>query len=383
MRIASALIPAAGLGKRFGKGSNKVFSVIAGKPILAHTISVFEACKAVNEIVLVTGIQELEAAGDLVSRFGFQKVRHIVPGGDHRQDSVNQGLEMVTGEVVAIHDAARPMVTCEIIERSIDEARNTGACIAAVPVVDTIKSIRSDLTVEGTVDRSNLYAVQTPQTFQTDLIRRAFKLAFEDNFYATDDAALVERMGYRVSIVPGSYDNIKITTPADMELAIMKLGGGETRTGMGFDVHTLVEGRKLVLGGVEIPYEMGLLGHSDADVILHAIADACLGAAAMGDIGRHFPDTDPKYKDISSVILLKHVADILAADGWRTVNVDATLAAQKPKIAQYVPNMISIIAKCLGIDVNRVSIKATTTEELGYIGRGEGMACWAVVNVSR
>jgi len=383
LATATALIPAAGRGERFGRGANKIFAVIAGKPILAHTLSVFEACPAINNIVLVTGRQDIEAAGDLVGRFGFGKVTHIVVGGARRQDSVSLGLAKVTGEIVAIHDAVRPMVTREIIERSIEEAARTGACVAAVPVIDTIKSAAPDKTVTGTVDRSDLYVVQTPQTFRTELIKEAFARALAEGFHATDDAALVERVGRKVSIVPGSYDNIKITTPADMELAALKLGGGETRTGFGYDVHALAKGRKLVLGGVQIPYELGLQGHSDADVIAHAISDALLGAVSMGDIGRHFPDTDPKYKGISSLELLARVGEMLASDGWKIVSIDATLAAEKPKIAQYVPTMISCIAECLGIDQGRVSIKGTTTEKLGFVGRGEGMACWAVASVSR
>lgn len=357
--------------------------MIAGKPVLAHTLSVFETCDAINEIVLVTGRRDIEAAGNLVGRFGFAKVAHIVPGGASRQDSVSLGLEKVAGDIVAIHDAARPMITCEIIERSIAEASRTGACIAAVPVIDTIKSAAPDKTVTGTVDRSDLYSVQTPQTFRTELIREAFARALADGFHATDDAALVERMGRKVSIVPGSYDNIKITTPADIELATMKLGGGETRTGFGYDVHALVSGRKLMLGGIEIPYELGLQGHSDADVILHAISDALLGAVSMGDIGRHFPDTDPKYKGISSLRLLGCVGEMLSRDGWKIISIDATLAAEKPKIAGYVADMISRIAQCLGIEESRVSIKGTTTEKLGFVGRCEGMACQAVASVSR
>jgi len=383
LTTATALIPAAGRGERFGRATNKVFALVAGKPILAHTLSVFEACEAINEIVLVIGRRDIEAAGDLVGRFGFAKVTHIVPGGAQRQDSVRLGLREVSGDIVAIHDAARPMVTREIIEQSIQEAERTGACIAAVGVIDTIKSASPDKVVTGTVDRSDLYAVQTPQTFRTELIREAFERAFADGFHATDDAALVERMGRKVSIVPGSYDNIKITTPADLQLATLKLGGGEIRTGFGYDVHALAKGRRLVLGGVEIPCEMGLAGHSDADVILHAIADALLGAAAMGDIGRHFPDTDPKYQGISSLKLLAAVGELLTNEGWKIVSIDATLAAERPKIAGYVPGMISVIARRLGIDEGRVSIKGTTTEKLGFVGRGEGMACQAVANLSR
>jgi len=383
LRKASAIIPAAGRGKRFGKPTNKVFCDVAGKPILAHTLSVFESCEAIDEVVLVVSEAEVDNASDLVKRFGFSKVRAIVPGGDQRQDSVSRGLDKVRQDIVAIHDAARPMVTCEIIERSIDEAIRTGACITAVPVIDTIKSASDEREITGTVDRSNLFAVQTPQTFQTELIRSAYKQAYIDGIYATDDAALVERLGYKVTIVQGSYDNIKITTQSDLDLASRKLGGGEVRTGFGFDVHAFADGRKLFLGGVEIEHEKGLAGHSDADVVLHAIADACLGATALGDIGRHFPDSDPQYKGISSLKLLSRVGEIVSKEGWHVVNVDAVVVCERPKIASHVPEMVRRIAESLDLDLSRVSVKGTTTEGLGFTGRGEGIGCYAVVNVAR
>ncbi len=355
---------------------------MAARPILAHTLSVFEQCDAVDEVIVVTGEQDTKAAGEIVGRFAFAKVKAIVPGGAHRQDSVRNGLEKITGDVVAIHDAARPLVRCGIIERSIDEARRTGACIAAVPVIDTIKRV-ADGVVGATVDRSNLYAVQTPQTFRTDLLRDAYARAYADGVYATDDAALVERLGAKVSIVPGSYDNIKMTTPEDLDLISMKLGAGETRTGFGYDVHAFAEGRKLFLGGVEIEHDKGLLGHSDADVVIHAIADACLGAASLGDIGRHFPDSDPQYKGISSLKLLARVGEILANEGWRVVSVDATVVCQRPKIAPHVALMAQRIAEALGTDPSRISVKGTTTEGLGFEGRGEGIGCYAVATISR
>lgn len=379
---ACALIPAAGRGERFGKGINKVFAEIAGKPVLAHTLSVFESCDAIGEIIIVTGKDDIEAVGKLVDRFGFKKVTHIVAGGRERQDSVRSGLEKVTCDVVAIHDAARPMVTCAIIERSIEEALKSGACVAAVPVIDTIKKAKGK-TVSGTVDRTNLYSIQTPQTFKTDLIRKAYEQAYAEGIYATDDAALVERVGEKVTIVEGSYDNIKITTPSDIELASMKLGAQEQRTGIGFDVHALVEGRKLILGGVEIPYEKGLAGHSDADVLVHAIMDALLGAAALGDIGRHFPDSDPIYKGISSLKLMGHVGGLLTQHGWKIINIDAVVICEQPKISVHVPVMVGNIAKCLNIDPGRISIKGTTTEKLGYTGRGEGIASQAVAVIGK
>lgn len=381
MMRACALIPAAGRGERFGRPTNKVFAEIAGKPILAHTLSVFESCEAIGEIIIVAGKNEIEAVGELVDRFGFGKVTHIVAGGKERQDSVRQGLEKVSSEIVAIHDAARPMVTCEIIDRSIKEAQRSGACIAAVPMIDTIKSATPECIVTDTIDRSNLYSIQTPQTFRTDLIRGAYEQAYIDGFYATDDSALVERLGKQVTIVRGSYDNVKITTPSDMELASMRLGGRMHRTGIGFDVHALVEGRKLTLGGVAIPYEKGLAGHSDADVLVHAVMDALLGAAALGDIGRHFPDSDPAYMDISSMKLLSHVAKLLAKDGWHITNIDAVVICEQPKISPHVENMVKGIAKCLQIEPGCISIKGTTTEKLGYTGRSEGIACQAIATL--
>ena len=382
MKRISVLIPAAGRGERFGSGANKVFATIAGKPILAHTLSVFESCDAVDEIIIVVGENEIEVADKIVGHFGFTKVRGIIAGGSQRQDSVRNGLAEVTGDIVAIHDGARPMITHKIIIDSISKASEMGACIAAVPVIDTIKSACADGIVKDTIDRSNLYAVQTPQTFRVDLIRKAYEHAYAQDFYATDDAALVERLGEKVAIVQGSYDNIKITTPSDVDLACAKLGGGETRTGIGFDVHAFAENRKLVLGGVEIEHEKGLLGHSDADVMLHAIADACLGAAALGDIGKHFPDTDPQYKGISSLKLLSHVTDLISKEGWKVVNIDAVLACEKPKISSHVPEMVRKISESLRTDPSRVSVKGTTTERLGFTGRGEGIACYAIAVLS-
>jgi len=400
---ASALIAAAGSGERLGRGVNKAFVEVAGRPILAHTLAVFEACDAVDEIVIVTGERDMEAASELVRRFGFAKVAAVAAGGEHRQDSVRNGLGKANRDIIAIHDAARPMVTCEIIESSINKAAEMGACVAAVPVIDTIKFVSGGI-VGSTIDRTSLYLVQTPQTFRADIICRAYEAAYRDGVYATDDAALVERLGEPVAIVEGSYDNIKITTPSDLAIAQCRivnclsptplaLSSAEergayrraagVRIGLGMDVHVFAEGRRLILGGVEIPHDRGLAGHSDADVVLHAIADALLGAAALGDIGAHFPDTDPAYKGISSLTLLARVRDLLAQAGYSIVNIDTVVICERPKIAPHSEEMRRRIADCLGIDASCVSIKATTTERLGFLGRGEGIACEAVAVVLR
>jgi 2-C-methyl-D-erythritol 4-phosphate cytidylyltransferase / 2-C-methyl-D-erythritol 2,4-cyclodiphosphate synthase len=375
-------LPAAGRGQRFGKPGNKVFEILGSKPIIAYSLQVFQDLQEIDEIVLVTGKNDVETADNIVRRFGFSKVSAIVVGGNERQDSVRIGLEHISGEIVAIHDAARPLIDGESIRRSIEAAREHGAAIVAVPVIDTIKSSGEGF-VTGTEDRSRLVSVQTPQTFRTDLIRKAHDRALSESFYSTDDSALVEWIGEKVAIVDGSYDNIKITTPSDMRVVLTRLDLVETRTGIGYDVHRLVEGRELVLGGVHIEHEKGLLGHSDADVLLHALSDALLGAAGLGDIGRHFPDTDMSYKGISSLKLLDRVRDLLVSDSWELVNTDIVLVCQKPKIAGFVDEMISNIAKVLRTETSRINIKGTTTEGLGFTGREEGIACYATVSIKK
>lgn len=382
MMKASALIPAAGSGERLGRKINKVFCEICGKPILAYTLAAFESCSAVEEIVLVVRGEDVSAAQDVRARFGFTKVRHIVRGGKERQDSVAAGLDAVSNEIVVIHDAARPFVTEDLILRTIEEAARSGACIAAVPVIDTVKRV-SDGRVVETLDRTDLYAVQTPQTFRTSLIKDAYVQAQRSGLRATDDSALVELLGRSVTVVQGSYDNLKITTPADLELASARLAGSEIRTGIGYDVHRFAKGRKLFLGGVEIPFESGLEGHSDADVLTHAIMDALLGAAGLGDIGRHFPDSDERYKNISSLVLLEDVRQKLEGAGWTVVSVDAVVVCEKPKIADLADAISERIGRMLGVEPSRVSVKGTTTEGLGFTGRGEGIACQAIATIRR
>jgi len=288
--------------------------------------------------------------------------------------------------IVAIHDGARPLVTHDIIRASIASARENGAAIAAVPVIDTIKA-STDGFVGTTIDRSELYAVQTPQTFRVSTIKSAYEQAYEDGFLGTDDAFLVERLGLPVAVVAGSYENLKITTPPDIILAeaIMRhrheSQNGPTampRIGHGYDIHQFAPGRRLYLGGIEFPGEEGLLGHSDADVMLHAIADAILGAAALDDIGHLFPNTDPAYKDASSLILLAKVGEVVRERGWRIGNIDVTLIGERPRIAGHTSAMKEKIATALSISPDQLSIKATTAEGLGAIGQGLGIECHAV-----
>lgn len=386
MAGTSALIPASGLGRRLNSPpqAGKAFAVIGGEPLISHALRAFQDCPQVDEIVLVVRRDEIASARELVESRGFSKVKSITPGGEVRQDSVRNGLAEVSpdSEIIAIHDGARPLVTQEIIASTIEAADTDGAAIAAVPVIDTIKSSLDGVFVTSTLDRQTLYAVQTPQTFQRSIITEAYGRAYADCYYGTDDASLVERLGIPVRIVRGSYENIKVTTPTDLRIAESLLRQSAIRIGHGYDVHRFSPGRKLFLGGVEFPGD-GLLGHSDADVLLHAVADAVLGAAGAGDIGHLFPDTDPAYKNARSMDLLATVGEVVGKLGWAVGNIDVTLIAQKPKIAGHTPTMQANIARALGIDPRQVSVKGKTAEGLGPIGESLGIECHAVALLIR
>lgn len=367
----TAIVVAAGRGTRFGGDLPKQFLKIGGETVLEKAVAAFEAHPAVDQIAVVTGGDFIMLCEDLCSK--FTKVKRILPGGAQRQDSVYEGLKTVTEGLVLIHDGARPFVTGKVIDRVLEGAYNQGACVPCVAVKDTVRQAAGGSS--RTLDRSTLFSVQTPQGFEVCLLKEAFAKAFEEGFSGTDDASLVERLGHPVALAEGDYANIKITTREDLPEEDKKM---DMRVGCGYDVHQLVEDRKLILGGVEIPHTKGLLGHSDADVLIHALMDAILGAAAMGDIGKHFPDSDQQYKGISSMKLLEHVKTLISDAGYTVGNVDVTVMAQKPKIASYIPQMKSNIAETLGIEIERVNVKGTTTEKLGFVGREEGIAAEAV-----
>lgn len=372
-RKIAVIIAAAGQGKRLGSDTPKQYLKIAGEPILVKTVRAFCNNDRVDYVFIVTNKDYIGHCEQLINEYDLDKVVSVVEGGKERQDSVYQALQQINRkrpgvEYVLVHDAARPFVSQETINYVIEAAVGVGAAIACVPVKDSIRQGTSE--ESRNVERSNLYNVQTPQGFKKSVLIEAYEKAFADKYYGTDDASLVERIGQPVELVIGQYDNIKITTKEDMPM--------ENRIGTGFDVHALVEGRPLIMGGVNIPFEKGLDGHSDADVLIHALMDALLGAAALGDIGRHFPDTDPQYKGISSVKLLEHVAGLLEDEFYKIGNVDITLMAQRPKIKPYIDDMRKIIAETLDVDISRINIKGTTTEKLGFVGREEGIAAQAV-----
>ena len=373
---AAAIISAGGSGKRMGAPVPKQFLKMGGKTILETSVDKFMDADIFDEVIVVIPESYLEFCCRLfcAGRYEASGIK-VISGGSERQDSVEKAISTLSDmgfeaeDMVLIHDGVRPYVTKETILAVAAAAYADGAAIAAVPTKDTIRHID-----QGTLDRSKLYNVQTPQGFKYGIIKEAFEKAGRESFVGTDDASLVERLGKPVTLVMGSHDNVKITTPEDLENTM--------RVGTGFDVHRLVEGRKLILGGVDIPYEKGLLGHSDADVLIHALMDAMLGAAALGDIGKLFPDNDPAYEGASSIKLLEKVTSLINDMGYALENADVTVICERPKLAGHIEEMRANIAAATGTAKEKISVKATTTEKLGFTGRGEGIAAEAVVIIN-
>ena len=380
-KTISAVLVAAGSSTRMG--FDKLSFDLGGETVLHRSIRAFDQCPQIGEIVLVAGKNRAFVEQQAV---GCTKPVQIVAGGATRAESAKNGVLAAHGELVAVHDAARPFVSPAVIAAVLKAAARCGAAAPAVPVKDTIKqavpgdgkTVPEACLVHSTPDRSTLYAVQTPQCFdRTQYLAALQELDAEKARLVTDDCSLFELTGRPVQLTQGDYANLKITTREDLPRPVQK---EETRMriGHGYDVHRLVEGRKLILGGVEIPFEKGLLGHSDADVLAHAVMDAVLGAAALGDIGQHFPDNDPAYAGADSLELARHVARILSEHGWRVENIDATILCQRPKLAPHIPAMRANLAAAFGLPVDAVSVKATTEEHLGFTGEGLGIAAHAV-----
>jgi len=385
---AVAIIPAGGAGKRLKAHVAKQFLLLDTLPVLVHTLKVFQESTRIDDIILALPPDDIVSVRqELIEKYGITKLTTVVAGGEERQDSVRNCLWAVRGECdfVVVHDAVRPFVTEELIGRVIDAAEDNGAASIGVKAKDTIKETGADNKVLATIPRQNLWLTQTPQAFKFELLKEAYTAAYNEKYYGTDDASLVERIGKEVKMVEGSYENIKITTKEDMLIAdaLMKKGNKIIlHSGLGYDSHKFAEGRKLILGGVEIPFEKGLYGHSDADALIHAICDALLGAAGSGDIGRHFPDNDPEYKDISSMILLERVKKIIEAKGFAINNIDTTVVMEMPRLAPYAERMTANIARVLKIPETCVNVKAKTNEGMGFAGRNEGIAVFAIAAVT-
>jgi 2-C-methyl-D-erythritol 4-phosphate cytidylyltransferase/2-C-methyl-D-erythritol 2,4-cyclodiphosphate synthase len=419
----TAIIAAGGRGQRFGAAQPKQLTSIGGRPILERSVSLFLAHPSIDAVVVALpqalvddppeylrsaeafarrpGEGAVQRPAGAVPPHPSGKTLRLVAGGDRRQDSVGNAFRAVdvASDIIVIHDAARPFASADLIARTIAAAAESGAAVAAIQARDTVKRVAApsrgaakaapdgnDMVAE-TLPRETIFLAQTPQAFRRDVLQAA--LAAGEGADATDEAALAERAGHHVRIVAGEETNIKVTTPGDLPIAeaiaaigsrsaIRNLQSAMLRVGTGYDLHRLVDGRPLVLGGVTIPSSRGALGHSDADVVCHAVTDAILGAACLGDIGRHFPDTDPRWKDASSLDLLQRAAALVAEQGLEVGNVDVTVILEKPKIKDHVDAMRAAVAQAIGIDTGRVSIKGKTNEGVDAVGRGEAVAAHAV-----
>lgn len=366
----SLILACAGKGERAGQNKNKLLVKVGGVTCLERTLSVFTRSGLIDEYVVVCAARDESEIRTLLPPFV-----KTVTGGDTRTQSVKNALKAVTGEIVLIHDGARPFVSAETIKNCVDGALKYGGAVAAVPSRDAVCRAENGV-ISSYVGKSGLYSVQTPQAFNTQLIKKAYDLA-GDCVYDDDGEVFSEFIG-EVRIADGNADNLKITYKEDFE----KLNAAPLcRVGTGFDCHRLAENRKLVLGGVEIPHDKGLLGHSDADVLTHAVMDALLSALAMRDIGYHFPDSDPAYKDADSLKLLGVVMEKIKNVGYKPYNVSAVIMADKPKLSGYIPRITEKLAAALGLSPDSVGIGATTLEGLGFIGREEGICVRAAATV--
>ena len=386
------IIVAAGSSTRMD-GGDKQFADLNGEPVLGHSLRVFARCRHVAGIALVLSSDNLDPGRRLVSDAGLDDLVICVQGGERRQDSARIGLEALKSSVaetefIAVHDGARPFVDDSMIERGLATARVTGAAVAGVAVKDTIKACGPNRVVTKTLDRRGLWAIQTPQIFRTGVLSAAYETVTAE---VTDDAAMVELGGGLVAVFDGHPENIKITTPDDLLVARLiasrrqgvEPSTGEQRWGTGFDGHRFVSDGPLRLGGVDVPFDRHLDGHSDGDVLLHALSSSILGAASLGDLGSVFPSSDQQLAGIDSGVILERCVEMARSGGWAVTHLDATIVAQRPKLAGHLRDMAMQIATTANIPLTAVNIKVTSTDGVGSIGAGEGIAAQAIATLSR
>ena len=380
----TAIIAAGGSGRRLGAAVPKQLLEIGGRTILERSVEAFAAHPRVTDVIVALPADLLAAPPEWLERRA--RVR-VVAGGTRRQDSVAAAFDAVAPatDVVLVHDAARPFVSADLIDRCIDSAWRFGGAIAAIPAIDTVKRVKPQSpapVITGTVPRESIYLAQTPQGFRRNVLADAVA-AGRAGVDATDEAALAEHAGHPVRVVDGDPGNVKITTASDLEQAEKRVTAVQSSVGAGYDLHRLVEGRPLIIGGVTIPFEKGALGHSDADVACHAVTDAILGAAALGDIGAHFPDSDPRWKGASSIDLLRQAAAMVRGAGYAIANVDVVVVLERPKIAPHKDAIRQGLAEALGLTTARVSVKGKTNEGVDAVGRGEAVAAHAVALINK
>ena len=396
----AAVIAAGGTGTRIGSAIPKQFLKLAGKPILLHTVERIQELEGIVQITIALPLRHIGPAREILHRKSWKIPITCIRGGSTRQESVRRGVAATGKDVqlILVHDAVRPLCDRETMRRVAKAAMAKGGAIPGISATDTIQRVSPKGRILATPPREELFAIQTPQCFHANILRSALERARRAGFAGTDESSVVRWAGHPVFMVAGSPDNIKITRPLDLKIAEHLMDGKQTgdpgleegeeresmfRIGQGIDYHRLAEGRKLLIGGVEIPFEKGLQGHSDADVLLHAICDAIFGAAGLGDIGTHFPDSDATNLDRPSLEFLRETRARAESAGWRVCNVDATVLAQRPRLAPYMTAMRQNIAGALGLSAADVSIKATTTERRNAEGRGEGTSAQAIALLAK
>ncbi|MEG2084097.1 MAG: 2-C-methyl-D-erythritol 2,4-cyclodiphosphate synthase [Clostridia bacterium] len=373
--MVNAIITCAGAGLRCGLGKNKILYNIGNVTLLQKTLQPFLAIDDISKIIITCNSLDYNTINSIITTLATTKPIQLCLGGDTRTLSIKNGLACLDNacKYVLIHDGARPFVTTQIIQNCIACAQKFNACAAFIPLVDSIKQIDENNNVVCTPNRKNYVNIQTPQGFEKTSLLKAYASISENDVF-TDDCSVYEKYIGKIHLFEGDVCNKKITTKEDLNL----FKPNNISFGIGFDTHQLVDGRKLVLGGVDVPHTKGLLGHSDADVLAHAIMDSILSACNMRDIGVYFPDTDAKFKGISSIILLKQVNSLICEKGFKINNISAVIMAQNPKLARFIPQMMQNIANALNIDVSKITISATTTEKLGLVGKEEAISSEAI-----
>ena len=388
MRV-TAIIVAGGRGTRVGGDVPKQLRMVGGRTLLEPALAPFDRCSLIDDLIVVLPDRFSE-----VVNLNIQSIEtpvRVCSGGERRQDSVAAGVDAVPDDVdvVLVHDAARPFCPTRLSVRVVESVIEHNGVVPALPAVDTVKSVKKEgeaLIILETLSREQIYLAQTPQGFRTDVIKNAVKLG-RAGIDATDEAALVEKTGVEVRLVDGELENFKVTTSDDFLRASAQIMSSKKRedalmrVGLGYDLHRTAVGRRLVLGGVDIPHDRGLEGHSDADVVCHALIDAILGAAGAGDIGQHFPNSDRRWKDISSVELLRTAVKVIEDRGFSVWNADIVVIAEAPRISPHVPAIIGQLSEALQIDADSISVKGKTAEAVDAIGRGDAIAAHAVASL--
>ena len=380
--MTTAIIVAAGTGTRFGGDTPKQFVALAGRPILTHSIEKFDSCDAVDSIVVVAAKEAIESVRSLVGAAEFAKPVEVVIGGATRAESTQNGLNAVKGSegIVLVHDAARPLVSVDDIRQVVRAAEEFGAACLAAPLADTVKRV-ADGEIRETIDRKQLMSAQTPQGFSVDLLKRAFASDL-DLATATDECSLVEKLGANVKVVAATSLNMKITTQEDLKIAEAFVADGRDhrpRIGYGTDLHRLEPGGPLKVGGVAIDCDLQAVGHSDGDVLLHAVTDAILGALSEGDIGSHFADSDEKWRGADSRVFIERAVELAADLGFVVGSLDAVIDLERPKIRPFIDEMRQILSELTGLEIGRISIKAKTGEGMGPIGESRALSATATV----